>query len=169
MLRTLDHKRSYHTITQKVEATKRIAQPKNKKRLTVIFGMVNYHGDLWMRRLDALSPLSDLTRKTAKCIWTEKHNKAFESVKRVLSSEVQLWYPDFTKLFEIHTDTSEYQLGAVIAQENKPVAFFSRKLNKSQQNYTVAELELLAIVETLKEFCSVLLDQEITVCTDHET
>ena len=50
-----------------------------------------------------------------------------------------LSHPDFNKPFEIHTDASKYQLGAVIAQDNKPIAFYSRKLNKAQLNYTTTE------------------------------
>ena len=50
-----------------------------------------------------------------------------------------LAYPNFSKKFVIHTDASDYQLGAVIAQEGKPLAFFSRKLFKAQRNYTTTE------------------------------
>jgi hypothetical protein len=62
-----------------------------------------------------------------------------------------LAYPDFLKPFEIYTDASTKQLGAVITQENRPFVFFSRKLSDAQSKYTVTKLELLAIVETLKE------------------
>jgi hypothetical protein len=44
------------------------------------------------------------------------------------------------------------QLGAAIAQDNMPDAFFSKKLSKTQQKYSVTEIELLAIMEILKEF-----------------
>ena len=63
-----------------------------------------------------------------------------------------LAYPDFSKRFDIHTDSSDYQLGAVISQEGKPIAFYSRKLSGAQTRYTVTEKELLSIVEVLKEF-----------------
>ena len=43
-------------------------------------------------------------------------------------------YPNFSKKFEIHTDASDKQLGAVIAQQGKPIAFFSRKLTSAQEN-----------------------------------
>ena len=79
-----------------------------------------------------------------------------------------LAYPDFSKTFEIHTDASDYQLGAVISQEGKPIAFYSRKLNNAQTRYTTTEKELLAIVETLKEFKNILLGQKIKVFTDHK-
>ena len=48
-----------------------------------------------------------------------------------------------------YTDASSTQLGSVITQDNRPLAFFSRKLSETQQKYSVTEIELLAIVETL--------------------
>jgi hypothetical protein len=60
------------------------------------------------------------------------------------------------------------QLGAVIAQDNRPIAFFSRKLSKMQQKYSVLKIELLAILETLNEFKGMLWMQSIMVFTDHK-
>ena len=79
-----------------------------------------------------------------------------------------LGYPDFNDPFEIHTDASKLQLGAVISQKGKPIAFYFRKINSAQHNYTTSEKELLSIVETLKEFCNILLGHQITVYTDHK-
>ena len=53
-------------------------------------------------------------------------------------------------------------------QNGKPLAFFSRKLNSAQTKYSVTELELLSIVECLKEFRGMLWGQEIEVYTDHK-
>ncbi len=72
------------------------------------------------------------------------------------------------KPFEIYTDASSTQLGAMITHDNWPIAFFSRKLSKTQQKYSVTEIECLAIVETLKEFKGMLWGQEIKVYTDHK-
>ena len=89
-------------------------------------------------------------------------------MKRIMAREVILAYPDFNEDFEIHTDASKTQLGAVISQKGKPIAFYSRKLNPAQTRYTTTERELLSIVETLKEFRNILLGQSIIVHTDHE-
>ena len=80
-----------------------------------------------------------------------------------------LAYPDYSEEFEICTDASSKQLDAVITQGNKPIAFFSRKLNETQQYYSVTEIELLAIVKTLKEFKDMLWGQRIKVFTDNKT
>jgi hypothetical protein len=70
--------------------------------------------------------------------------------------------------FEIYTDTSKYQIGSVITQKDKPLAFYSRKLTDPQTRYTVTELKLLAIVETLREYKCILLGHLITIYSDHK-
>ena len=110
-----------------------------------------------------LAPLTDLvgkcgvTKSTKKkgtvkvpWHWDQVHQDAFEAVKVAIAKDVMLAYPNFTKEFVIYTDASTRQLGAVITQNNRPIAFFSRKLADAQTRYSVTELELLSIFETLK-------------------
>jgi hypothetical protein len=78
-----------------------------------------------------------------------------------------LAYLDYSKVFEIYTDVSSKQLGAVLTQDNRPIAFFSWRLSNTQRKYSVNKIELLAIVETLKEFKGMLWGQNIKVFTDH--
>ena len=85
-----------------------------------------------------------------------------------MARKVLLSYPDFNKSFHIHTDASKVQLGTVISQNDKPIAFYSRTLNLAQTQYTTTERELLSIVEVLKEFRNILLGQELIVHTDHK-
>jgi RNase H-like domain found in reverse transcriptase len=79
-----------------------------------------------------------------------------------------LAYPDFSKPFDVYTDASHSQLCAAICQNDKPIAFYSCKLNPAQTRYTTTECELLAIVETLKEFRNILLGHKIRIFTDHQ-
>ena len=99
--------------------------------------------------------------------WDKVHQRAFNHVKATIAREVVLAYPDYSKVFEIYTDASSKQLGAVITKENRQVAFFSWKLSTTQRKYSVTKIELLAIVETLKEFKGMLWGQNIKVFTDH--
>ena len=154
-------------LAKKVEAFLSIAPPTNKKELRRFIGLVNYYRDMWARRSKTLSPLSALTSKNVKWSWTEVEQKAFDTMKRIISRETLLSYPDFSLPFTIHTDASHLQLGAVISQNDRPIAFYSHKLNPAQVRYTTSERELLSIVETLKEFRNILLGQRIHVYTDH--
>ena len=70
--------------------------------------------------------------------------------------------------FHLFTDASDYQIGAVLTQEHQPIAFFSRKLNDAQKKYGVGEKEMLSIVETLKEFRTILLGYPVIIHTDHK-
>ena len=143
--------------------------------------MVQYYRDVWVRRSDMIAPLTDLVgevghtkvtraNKTKKkhWYWTKLHQDAFELIKQTLAKEVILAYPQYGSIFDIYTDASTRQLGAVITQDGKPLAFFSRKLNSAQQKYSVTELELLSIVECLKEFKGMLWGQQLRVFTDHK-
>eukprot|EP00804_Cyclotella_cryptica_P013683 CCRYP_016125-RA/>CCRYP_016125-RA protein AED:0.38 eAED:0.45 QI:0/0/0/1/0/0/2/0/146 len=73
-----------------------------------------------------------------------------------MAKDVSLAYPDYSKGLESYTDGSKRQLRAVTTQNNQPIAFFSRKLSVCQQKYSLTKVELLAIVETLKEFKGML-------------
>ena len=86
----------------------------------------------------------------AKYVWGDKEQKAFKDIKAIMSWETLLAFLDFAKDFHVYTDSSDYQLGAVIMQDDRPLAFYSRKLNSAQKRYTTGKQELLFIVETLK-------------------
>jgi ABC-type iron transport system FetAB ATPase subunit len=123
-----------------------------------------------------LAPQTDLMsnkdgtvgKKRGPIKWEKVHQEAFDKIKQVITNDVMLSIPDFNKPFEIHTDASDFQLGAVIMQERRPVVFYSRKLNPAHQNYTTGEREMLSIVATLRAYRNILLGHEITIYMDHQ-
>ncbi len=78
--------------------------------------------------------------------------KAFNKMHLLMAANALAAYPDHNKRFNVYTDASDFQLGACIVKEGRPVAYFSCKLTKSQQNYTTMEKEMLSIIATLEEF-----------------
>jgi hypothetical protein len=114
-----------------------------------------------------LAPLSALVSPKVKFEWRQEHQDAFDQIKTLMSKEMLLTFPNFNEPFHIFTDASKYQLGTVIMKDNKPLAFYSRKMNEAQKRYTTGEQELLSIVEMLKDFRNILFGQQIIIHTDH--
>ena len=118
-----------------------------------------------------MAPLTSLTKidkKNFKQSWTELHSKCFQEIKTMIAEDVLLSYPDPNKTFTIQTDASDLQLGAVIYQDSKPIAFFSRKLTAAQQRYPASDKEALCIQEVLQEYRNILFGASIVIETDHK-
>lgn len=82
------------------------------------------------------APLTDLFKDRPQ-VWSRACEKAFVGLKRVVTEEPVLNLPDHTKAFEIHNDASDFAIGGVLVQEGHIVTYKSRKLNKTEQRYTV--------------------------------
>jgi hypothetical protein len=110
--------------------------------------MVQYYRDMWAKHSEMLAPLSHLvlvgecaeTKTTRKnkvkkkpWHWDSIH-QTFDNVKATIIKEVVLAYPDFLKPFEIYTNASTKQLGAVISQKNRPIVFSAGKSLARNQN-----------------------------------
>jgi hypothetical protein len=77
--------------------------------------------------------------------------QAFDRMHLLMAANALAAYPGHNKWFDVYTDASDFQLGACIIQEGRPVAYFLQKLTRSQLNYTTMEKEMLSIVATLEE------------------
>ena len=86
-----------------------------------------------------------------------------------MACDTLLPYPYFNETFSIHTDASDFQLGAVLRQKRKRVSSHSIKLIDSHQMYIITEKELLSIVEAIKELITILLCQILIIYTDKKT
>ena len=136
---------------KKVDTILRMEWPTNWTQLQSFLGMVNCYRDMWPRRTHILAPLTDLTGKK-KFQWNKEQDEVFKQMKALIATDALLAYPDHNKPFEIKTDSSNYQLGGVIKQDGRLVAYYSRKLIAAEKTYTTIEKECLAIMEILKHF-----------------
>ena len=123
---------------------------------------------MWPSRSHFLAPLTTCSgmKKNAVLTWTSKMQDAFDKMRLHMAADTLPAYPDHNKQFDIFTDSSDYQMGACTMQEGHHVAYYSKKLNSAQKNYTTTKREMLSIVSTLKEFRSMLLCAYIHVYTN---
>ncbi len=128
--------------------------PHNATEMHIFIGCVNYYCNMWPSCALILTPLRDQSclKKIASIKWTDEMQKAFDKMCLLMAANALAACPNHNKWFNIYTDASDFQLGACIIQEGRPVAYFSQKQIKSQQNYTTIEKEILLIVATLEEF-----------------
>lgn len=116
-------------------------------------------------------PLLKLLRDDTPYCWDEPQQSAFDQLKHLISHSVTLALPDFNKKFTLRTDASLTGLGAVLSQQqedgkDRPIAFASRSLSKTERNYHATELEGLAIIWALKKFRHFLEGREFFLQTD---
>ena len=73
--------------------------------------------------------------KRAPWNWDKIHQQAFDNIKATITKDVPLAYPDYREGFEVYTDSSKLQQGAVISEANRLLTFFSQKLSPAKQKY----------------------------------
>jgi hypothetical protein len=145
-----------------------------KTKVREFVGFCNFYRDGMDHYSDIAEPLTTLTSPSAPWEWGTKQQNAFENLKTLaISAPVRAAFV-FGRDTEIFTDASDKGTAAAIHQigedgKSRPVAFFSKKLNPAQQNYTVHDRELLAIVQTFEKFYTWLhgTKNPIKVWSDH--
>ncbi|GFX88640.1 retrovirus-related Pol polyprotein from transposon 17.6 [Trichonephila clavipes] len=105
-------------------------------------------------------------KKGAKFNWSGEAQDSFDQIKRTLTEAPILQLPNFSEQFNLFTDASGVGIGAVLQQNQKPIAFASRTLNKAERNYTVTERECLAVIWALNKF-KTYFGLPVKVITDH--
>ena len=144
--------------------------PTSKKELQSFLGLVNYYRRFIKNCSKITKPLTELT-KNVPFIWTDKTETAFQELKKTVTSAPVL--RQFNKNLPIYitTDASKYAIGGVMEQDfsdgRHPVAFVSRTLNQSEQNYAAHDLELLGIYDTIRMWRCYLHGRKFTIHTDH--
>ncbi|KAL4582832.1 hypothetical protein LXL04_007393 [Taraxacum kok-saghyz] len=96
-------------------------------------------------------------------------SSAFTSLKTAMSSLLQLALPDFSKSFDVTTDASGTAISAVLSQHDKPISFFSKKLNTTMKNASTYVRELYAITEAVKKWRQYLLGRPFRIYTDQRS
>lgn len=105
--------------------------------------------------------------------WTQREEDAFKGLKRNIGNKTSRFLPDNNKTFLLITDASSIAIGAILAQKDEEgrmrmISAYSKRLDTAQQNYTITERELLAIVKACEHFKHYLWGKEFELHTDHK-
>ena len=152
----------------KIEAILNLPSPQNKKDVERLLGMVTYLSKFIPNMSTLTEPLRVLLKQEVQWHWEEQQEKALNEIKKVLTSKPVLSYYDVNKPVKLSVDASQSGLGAVLLQDNQPVAYASKSLTDCQKGYAQIEKETLAIVFGCERFHQYLYDKEIEVESDHK-
>lgn len=153
---------------KKIKAIKEFAVPKCKEDLQRFLGMITYLAKFTPHLSNLTHLLRQLLKKDTEWLWDQNTQRDFDILKQTIMQAPCLQYFDEAKDVTVSVDASKNGLGAVLLQENKPVAYGSASLTAAQQNYAQIEKELLAIVYGLEHFHFYTYGRVITVQTDHK-
>ena len=153
---------------EKIQATIDWPTPKNVTELRSFLGLCTYYRRFVKGFSQLTAPLTDLTKKGA-FSWSEEAQVAFEKLKEIMSSCPILALPDFTQSFVLECDASGEGIGAVLMQNNHPIAFESRKLKDYEHHYSIYDKEMLAIMHALAKSRQYLVGNRFKVKTDHNS
>ena len=173
---------------KKIQAILDFKQPTSIRQLQAFNGMVSYYRKYIEQLTKIMTPLIQATTEK-KLEWTRELQTAFNNCKSVFLSEKVLALPNFDLPFNVAADACEYGVGGVLSQQDpndstqvqvenisskkikrpeRPIAFFSKQLNKQQIKYSATERELLAIVLTVEQFRQFLHGTHFKIYSDHQ-
>ncbi|WVZ53112.1 hypothetical protein U9M48_004098 [Paspalum notatum var. saurae] len=154
---------------RKVSAVVNWEIPRTPREIRGFLGLAGYYRRYIENFSKVAKPMTSLLEKDATFKWTEARQKAFDELKKRLTTAPILVLPDPAKKFTVYCDASKEGLGCVLMQEGKVIAYASRQLRKHEVNYPTHDLELAAVVHALKIWRHYLFGTKCEFYTDHKS
>jgi len=150
----------------KISAVESWPTPSTVKELRAFLGLTGYYRRFVKNYGIIARPLTDLTKKNG-FNWTNESSMAFQRLKAALLSVPVLHLPNFAQPFTVECDASSLGVGAILIQDNHPVAYFSKGFSFSNRIKSTYDRELLAVVLALQKWKHYLLGHHFFIKTDH--
>jgi hypothetical protein len=110
----------------------------------------------------------DMVKKRHKYFhWIEEAEKSFNLLKKKIIEQPILILPDFSKTFQVRCDASGFEIGVVLSQDDRSIAYFSEKLNEVKIKYSTYDKEFYAVIQALKKWRHYLVPKEFVLYSDN--
>jgi hypothetical protein len=113
--------------------------------------------------------MTKLLQKDVKFVWSPTCEEVVQSLKKFLTSTPVLAQPNIERSFDVYCDASRTELGCVLMQDRRVIAYASHQLKKHEMNYPTHDLELAAVVHALKILRHYLLGNKVHIYKDHKS
>ena len=137
-------------LPDKVKVIKEWPTPRCIRDVRAFYGLVGYYRRFIAGFAKIAEPLTNLTKKNVKFVWSDEVANAFDKLKQAMLEVPTLAFPYPDVPVIVDTDSSDVAYGCVISQvvngQERPIAFFSRIMSQSQRNYCATRRELLAVI-----------------------
>ena len=156
----------------KVEVIRSYPRPTSVKDVRAFLGLTGYYRKFQKGYANLATPLYALLRKDAKFNWDNVCEQSFLKLREAMTCTPVLAYPDLGREFMVTTDASLSAIGYILSQKDDqglehPIAFSGRSLRGSERNWSVTEVEGLALVSAIQEFKPFLIHRPYKVFSDH--
>ena len=153
---------------EKIRAVKDMKKTENKKEVQTFLGFITYLQKFLPHISEISAPLRKLLEKKVDWYWDTVQEESFNKLKEMATKTPVLAFYNPKNSLTLNVDSSSYGLGAVLLQNDRPIAYASRALNPTQQKYSQIEKETLAIVFGCEKFYHYVYGREFIVETDHK-
>lgn len=153
---------------KKVQVIVNWPTPKNAFEVRSFQGLASFYRKFIRSFSQIWTPIIEtIKEKKQPFKWTETTDKKFKLLKKKIIEKPILTLPSFDKTFQVETDASGTSIGAVLSQEQRPITYFSEKLNEAKQKYSSYDKEFYAIVQALKKWRHYLMPKEFVLYIDN--
>jgi len=143
-------------------------EPRSKAEARSVLGSLQWLAPFIPNFAEIVAPIRELLGTEVEFLWSDKMQRSFETLKSKILSAPVLRHPDFDRPFVVEADASGVGWGAVLLQEDHPVAFLSRSWKPAERKLPVPYMELLAIVYAVEHWHVYLHSNRFTIITDHK-